>query len=278
MKSLPNRPSYDEVDALDRDIQLSCRNDVLSKSFVTDIWIRVITRAIDDVALYEIMRAQNKELSEEEVEFESSANAFLFDEEHRIPFDDYKADIKCPKCSHIWEAPMSLAAGSDSICPQCNHMTSWKITEYITTNDQIIKDISLKELISLWGVEDIKGFRDGCRVRIDKIVSDKLESLAERAMKQNKKKEQMQLPHMPVPNPNLATPKPKAISRVSNDLSDLLEVVQSERRRAELNMEGQLEKAEALADPTYLTKAETIKDAIDSFKYIERMIEKRMHK
>lgn len=281
MKSLPNRPSYNEVDTLDRQIQLSCRNDVLSKSFVTDIWMRVITRAIDDVALYKIMRAQGKELSEEEAEFESSANAFLFDEEYRIPFDDYKADIKCPKCTHIWEAPMSLAAGSDSTCPQCNHTTNWKTTEYIITDDQIIKDISLEELISLWGVEDINGFRVGCRIRIDKMVESKLESLAEKNMRQQqkkKKREQMQLPFMPAADPGLAPSKPKSISKTSKDLSELLEIVQNERERAETEMKSQLEKAEALDDATFNTRADTIKNAIDSFNYIERMIEKRMNK
>jgi hypothetical protein len=279
MKSLLTRPSYEKVDEEDRLIQLSSRTDVLSKSFTTDLWMKVITRAIDDVALYRVMREQGKELKEEELEYEKSASAFLFNKEHRIPMDDYQVDITCPKCEHIWQSIMSLAAGSNSICPQCSYKTSWKFTDYAVTDNQTIKDISLEELIALWGVEDIDGFRKGCKRRIEEIVAAKLKSSAGETMKKDKKKrEQMALPHMPPSNPNLAKPKKaKRIPKVVKDLYTVLEVVKRERERTEAEQQEQLEKAKELCDNVFATRAETMQDAIDSFNYIERIIEKHLN-
>jgi hypothetical protein len=231
--------------------------------------MKVITRAIDDVALYEVMRAQDKELTEEEKEFESSANAFLFNEEHRIPLDDYKVDVICPKCENIWESIMSLAAGADSICPACNYKTSWKFTTYTVTNDQIIKDISLKELISLWGVDDIKGFRAGCKRRIGEIVSSKLKSIEGKKMK---KKNQMELPHMPDPDPSLAKPKTK--KKANKELQQLRTVIQQEREKAEAEVESSLEKTKYVDTEEWAIRARTIQSYIDIFSYFESMIDK----
>ncbi len=272
MKSLPNRPSYEEVDAEDRHIQLSSRTNVLSKSFTTDLWMKVITRAIDDVALYRMMRAQGKELKDEEKEFEESANAFLFDEEHHIPMDDYQVDVKCPKCEHLWQSTMSLAAGTDSICPSCSYKTNWKYTDYTATNNQVIKDISLKELISLWGVEDIVGFRSGCERRIKEIVANKLKSSAGKNMK--KKKEQMALPCMPTPDPSLTKPKVKKPSKHQQSIEKLLKTVQGERAKAEADVEEQLKKAKEFGNYVFNARAEATQASIDRFKYIESTIEK----
>jgi len=173
MKSLQNRPSYEEVDEADRYAQLSSRSDILSKSFTTDVWMKVITRAIDDVALYEFMRQEGKKLKEEELEFEASAKSFLFNENEKILFDDYLVDVTCQKCRQVWKETMSVIAGSNISCPKCRRKISWKHAKYKVTKDQIIKDISLKELISLWGVEDIKGFREGCKRRIQEIIDKK---------------------------------------------------------------------------------------------------------
>jgi hypothetical protein len=136
----------------------------------------VITRAINDVALYQLMRTQGKELKDEELEFEESAIGFLFDDSYTIPMDDFLVDIDCPKCEKTWSVSMSETAGKDSICPHCNHKTSWKHTTYEITENQTVKDITLKDLIAIWGVEDIDGFRDGVRRRIEEIVSKKLKA------------------------------------------------------------------------------------------------------
>lgn len=178
------RPSYNKVDAADREAQLTSRTDILSKSFATDLWMRVISRAIDDVALFMFMRASGTELKEEDIEYEESANGFLFDDTHRIPMDDYLVDIDCQKCQQTWSEPMSQAAGSDSICPHCGNKTSWKYTTYRMTEQQVIRDMSLEELVSLWGVEDVKVFRSGCKRRIDELVKKKLKSAQHSAVDQ----------------------------------------------------------------------------------------------
>jgi len=169
-----NRPSYKTVDTQDRDAQIGSRNNVLSKSFVTDLWMKVITRAIDDLALYEIMRSKGKTLKEEDVENEQSALGFLFDDDYKVPLDDYKVDVKCPKCNGISTGLLSSIVGQDSFCQQCNSIINRKYIEYTITEEQMIKDISLEELISLWGVEDIIGFRSGVKRRIKEIVKNKL--------------------------------------------------------------------------------------------------------
>lgn len=190
--STQKRPSYKKVDEADREAQLSSRTDILSKSFATDLWMRVISRSVDDAALYKFMRLTDKELKEEEEEFEASAWNFLFNDNHRIPMDDYLVDIRCSKCNRTWSEYMSKAAGSDSICPHCGHKVSWKYTTYTVTDNQVVRDISLEELIALWGVEDIKGFRAGCRRRINEIVQKKLQSEKKRTSSQRKVKKKQE--------------------------------------------------------------------------------------
>ena len=191
MKSLTpqKRPSYNEVDIADREAQLGSRTNVLGKSFATDLWIKVIIRAIDDAALYKFMKLVNKTLNEEEQEDEKLAWSFLFNDDHRVPMGDYLVDVICPKCNGTWSSYMSHAAGSDSICIHCGHKTSWKYTTYQITNDQGIVDISLQELISLWSIEDLDGFRKGCRRRINEIVAKKLKSENKRISKDKLKTE-----------------------------------------------------------------------------------------
>ncbi len=170
------RPSYEIVDADDREAQLSSMTDTLSKSFATDLWVRVITRAIDDVAQFEFMRRSGAELREEDIENEESALGFLFDPDYSVPMDDYLVDVVCPKCQFVWSAAMSIVASIDSVCPQCNCKTSWKYITYTITANQIFREISLEDLVALWGVEDIEAFRIGCRKNIERIVLKKLKS------------------------------------------------------------------------------------------------------
>jgi len=172
--SSTSRPSYHQVDEADREAQLSSRNDVLKKSFAADLWTKVIIRAIDDIALYQWMREMGRTLKEEELAYEESAKSFLFDDEYSIPMDDYLVNITCVKCNTGWPESMSKAAGNDSVCPSCGKKTSWKYTNYEMIDGQVLKNISLKELISLWGVDDIVGFRAGCHRRIQEIVDKKL--------------------------------------------------------------------------------------------------------
>lgn len=169
-----DRPSYTAVDNADREAHIESRTNVLSKSFVTDLWMKVITRAIDDAALYKVMRIKGKVLKEEDLENEASAIGFLFDDDYKIPMGDYLVDIFCPGCNLTWTEEMSVIVGQNSICPYCNHKTNRKYVDYVITEDQVIKDISLQELIAIWGVDDIDNFREGVRERIKEIIEKKL--------------------------------------------------------------------------------------------------------
>jgi hypothetical protein len=168
------RPSYDESDTIDRNAHLASRSNVSIKTFATNLWMRVISRAIDDIALYEFMREVGRELKDEEQECEASAVGFLFSDEHRVPIDDYLIDILCQKCGMEWESLISKVAGTSCTCPLCGNKTTWQYTTYEIVEDQEIKDISLQDLISLLGVEDIEAFRDGCNKKIDSLVNKRL--------------------------------------------------------------------------------------------------------
>ena len=127
----PDRPSYTDVDSRDREAHIGSRSNILSKSFVTDLWMKVITRAIDDVALYKVMRHKGKKLKEEELENEASAFGFLFDNEYRIPMGDYLVDVTCPNCDVISTECISEVVGQRFKCPYCKQVT--KNADYIIT-------------------------------------------------------------------------------------------------------------------------------------------------
>jgi hypothetical protein len=68
---------------------------------------------------------------------------------------------------------MSQAAGQDSVCSACCHKTNWKYVTYEITEGQSIKSITLKDLLSIWDVEDIDGFRVGVNKKIEDTVMRK---------------------------------------------------------------------------------------------------------
>jgi hypothetical protein len=179
--SQKNRPSYTSVDARDREAHLDSRNNILSKSFVTDLWMKVITRAIDDVALYKVMRHKGRKLKEEELLNEESAWEFLFNDDYRIPMGDYLVDVVCPVCNTISKEYISDIVGQYFGCPKCKEVT--KNPEFTITEEQKMKEISLRELISLWGIENIEQFRVGVSKRINEIVGNKLSTIEARKHK-----------------------------------------------------------------------------------------------
>lgn len=171
-----NRPSYRIMDNEEREAQIGSRNNIISKSFVTELWMKVITRAIDDIALYHVMKKKGKTLTEEDLANEESAFGFLFDDDYFIPMDDYLVDLICPKCKTLWTDYLSTIIGQNYKCDSCQTIINKKYIQYTITDKQKIKDITLTELISIWGVEDIKGFRLGVKRRIDEIVKNKLKN------------------------------------------------------------------------------------------------------
>jgi len=176
-----NRPQYDHVDNEDREAQLSSRTETISKSFVTDLWMKVLHRAIDDVVLYKTMRMNGTPLKEEDLEFEQSAYDFLFDDDYRIPMDDYQVVIKCANCDIDYLDKMSILAANYSECPKCKTKQDEKMAHYKISDTSQVKDISLSELLEMWNIDDIDGFRRGAKLRIEFLIKKKQEAAMARA-------------------------------------------------------------------------------------------------
>jgi len=186
-----NRPKYDQVDEEDRMAQLGSRTNVLGKSFVTDLWTKVLHRAIDDIVLYRVMRENDVPLKEEDIELEMSAQEFLFDDEYRVPMDDYQIRTECHKCKKDYLDWMSCLSCASSYCPVCNNKQDIKFSSYTILEEQQLKDISLRELLSIWDIEDVDGFRKGVKVRIESLVEKKREAASNRTLAKQKKDYQM---------------------------------------------------------------------------------------
>lgn len=185
------RPQYDQVDEEDRQAHIGSRSDILSKSFVTDLWMKVIGRAVDDLVSINLMRQQGTPLKDEDKESEESAMSFLFDDNHRIALDDYLVDITCVNCMASLSEPMSQFTGGESICSGCNTPVDPKVCDYTITENQVYRDISLQELLATWDIDDIDGFREGVRNRIKSQVAKKIIASANRAQLKSERKEKM---------------------------------------------------------------------------------------
>jgi DNA-directed RNA polymerase subunit RPC12/RpoP len=151
------RPEYTQVDQEYREAQLSSRNDLMHRASEVDLWMRVIQRAVDDIVLFTKVQ-QIRKLSEDEKEYLATANDFIFDDEYRIPIDDYNIEIFCGKCKKSWIERMSIATSEELNCPTCGHRITWKSIKYQVI-DETLKTMNLKELLALWDIKDIKGFR-----------------------------------------------------------------------------------------------------------------------
>jgi len=172
------RPTYIEEDNSDRTAYIQSRQDILNKTFVVDLWTKVIVRAIEDLAAYRIQRRIKKKLSEEELIFEASAHGFLFDDNWRIPIDDYKIMLQCSKvrCSAPWIIYISELPkyGKRIPCPYCGYKNNRKRIQAEVIEDQQVKDTSFREIAEAIGINNLTEFRNGCRKRIDEIVQKRL--------------------------------------------------------------------------------------------------------
>ena len=186
------RPKYDHVDQEDRLAQLSSRTETITKSFVTDLWMKVLHRAIDDVVLFTVMRDSDIPLKEEDLELAQSAHDFLFDDTYRIPMDDYNVFIHCDNCgNYSYQDKMSNLAAGNSKCPKCLTVQDEKTVEYNISQEYRVKDVSLEELLSMWNIEDVEGFRKGTKARIAELVMKKKNAAYARAQAKEKKENLM---------------------------------------------------------------------------------------
>lgn len=68
----------------DRDAYIGSRDYILERSWVTELWMRVIQKAIDDLALFIRMEEDGEKISEEEWAYGETAHGFLFDPHYVI--------------------------------------------------------------------------------------------------------------------------------------------------------------------------------------------------
>ena len=176
MKDINTREDYSFEEIEEKESYIQCRNDLVNdyKMWATDIWMKVIRRAIEDAALCKTNRDHGIKLTEEEEQWEISALGFLFDPSWVVPFDDYFVDITCPKCQSIWSNLMSVVAAENSVCPKCKNSINPKYVTYNITEEQGIREIDLRELLSLWGVYNMEKFRNGCRHEIEILSKRKI--------------------------------------------------------------------------------------------------------
>ena len=173
------RYNYEQADIEDRDAHLTSRSQVINKSGEADLWIEVIQKSINDIALFKTLRQEGKKLTEEEEEYEESAWRFIFDDEYRIPMDDYLITITCARCEKKWNNYVSKASGSHVVCPVCRHRTSWKFATYEMEPEQVIREMSLSELLSLFGINNLDEFRTGVKKRVEELIQKKKKILVD---------------------------------------------------------------------------------------------------
>ena len=157
------RPEYTQVDQEYREAQLSSRNDLMHRASEVDLWMRVIHRAVDDIVLFTKVQ-QERKLTEDEKEYLATASSFIFDDDYKIPMCDYNIEIFCSKCKKFWTEVMSVATSEELNCPICEHRVTWKSIKYRILDAESLKTASFKELLDLWDISDIKGFRDNVKI------------------------------------------------------------------------------------------------------------------
>jgi hypothetical protein len=217
---------YSKADKEDRYAQLSSRNNVIGKSFVTDLWTKVLHRAIDDIVMYTIMRENNTELKQEDLELEESAHSLLFNDDHRIRMDDYKIIITCCSCKKNHMKYMSQFSQYVCSCPHCDYVLSNKETKYKYLEGQIIKEMSLAELLSMWNINNIERFRVGVRKRIKELIVRKKKAAENRRLAKLKRKKNMtkkeKTNNFEAPSDSELTEFDKGIIKILDDTRDLL--------------------------------------------------------
>lgn len=164
-----NRIDYTNADLEDYLDYISTRNNILYKLNATELWIKVIQKAVDDLVYFDRLRKKGKILTKEQLEYEQSANDFLFDPNYTFPFDDYIVNITCSVCKKEFTIPMSLFSSNVEMCRDCSGGCTQDNAEFEITN--VPKEITLNDLLSFWGIEDIDNFRKLKYKQIEKLKS-----------------------------------------------------------------------------------------------------------
>lgn len=164
---------YYTVDKDFRDSYYGVRSDVTKKLFETDLWKRVIEKAVDDIIYYEALEIKQGKIKEEEKEFVREARSFLFNDNHKIHFDDYLVSVVCSICNETEEVYMSHLASGLEMCNNCSVMYSPEDTDQ--TIKEVTKEITLREILEMMvGFDGISYFRKIKEEEIEKGIRAKL--------------------------------------------------------------------------------------------------------
>jgi len=183
------RPNYDEVDGRDKSVQIGDRNNTPEQLDVTELWMKVLHKAVDDIVTFTIKIEDGEELTKEEEYEIETANGILFDPDWRVPIDDYYVEVICSRCGHAWAMKMSVVASEEAICAKCKRKTKPKTTSYIVSDKHVVREISLEELLSIWGLENVEAFREGTRRQIEDLKIKKRSTQEKRGKTKERKKQ-----------------------------------------------------------------------------------------
>ena len=153
-----------------------------------NLWIKVINKAIDDLALFIRNFEDEKLLSEDDWKIAQSAYCFLFIDNYSVPIDDYNVDVYCSFCEEIWVSKMSYLTQQLDLeteqaeiqCLNCKNYTSFNDLSYEMSRNQKIKTINLQELLSIWECKDVQKFREKTFKKIKELVIERRKTLQTR--------------------------------------------------------------------------------------------------
>lgn len=125
----------------------------------TDLWAKVISKAIDDIIAFELAKERKSVNIHKDIEpLAIEASHFLFSDDYFFPFDNYVICISCPTCTARHYIYMTEFSSSKFSC-LCGYLFAEPNNINYDIHEQE-KEINLKELISLWGLNNIKKFRE----------------------------------------------------------------------------------------------------------------------
>lgn len=82
------------TNADERQAYIGSRHQVLDRSWVTSLWMQVITKAKEDLALFIRMYEDGEDLSDEDKFYADTAYNFLFVEEYTISLGDIEVTLE----------------------------------------------------------------------------------------------------------------------------------------------------------------------------------------
>jgi hypothetical protein len=85
----------------DRDAFFGSKDPVLERSWPTELWMRVIQKAIDDLALFTRMHEDGEVLTEEDIFHANTAYSFLFSEGYTFDLGGF--DITLDELLEFWK-------------------------------------------------------------------------------------------------------------------------------------------------------------------------------